>query len=306
MELDRLQFELLPSEMTNRRLQRLLNLVYVNFYRKFDPRKDIFKYIQIQTVAGCNLSCLFCPANKTDELYGGIGKFHHPKMEMQIFDKIMDDLNDITFTGIIMLFLMSEPLLDDRIVELVSKAKSRNPQAQLQIDTNGFLLNKELIGRLFKSGLDHLIVNDYTEDHRMIRSIEIWRKSIPWKKCYLRRRSSKEKYDPTGDGIGNRAGNVPGFPTPNSPLKLFCDRPFRSMYIGYNGKFVLCCQDWRFDEILGDVAKESVMNVWEGAGYEEIRRRLLAQHRDRGICRKCDFSGIQPFISPPLRLIWRR
>ena len=77
-------------------------------------------------------------------------------------------------------------------------------------------------------------------------------------------------------------------------LSYFCNRPFDRIYIGYDGSAVLCCSDWRFEEILGNVKDQSLMDVWTGERVRAIREKLLNDDRSGMLCEYCDFLGYQP------------
>ena len=61
--------------------------------------------IELETLNYCNNDCSFCPANRNDD------KRLHMKMDKELFFKIIDDLSDISYTGILSLFSNNEPRL---------------------------------------------------------------------------------------------------------------------------------------------------------------------------------------------------
>lgn len=265
---------------------RVLNRIERQTFRRFPYAEQLFTDIQIQTQIGCNYNCPFCPANKKGlRLYSGAQE--GAKMDLGLFKKIIEELSNLHFNGRLSLYLMNEPLLDDRIVQLTAIARRNCPEAYIWFQTNGSVITKRLIEDLIDTGIDGIHINDYTRGHVVIKRIT----DMGLPKSYFRHmtleiRSQTEKFT-------NRAGNVPKYETPLEPLKLFCVKPFKQMYIAYNGKALLCCQDWQFAEIVGDISQHSLCETWRNWKYQTIRKRLL--NFDRGgnaLCSKCDFGGL--------------
>jgi hypothetical protein len=87
----------------------------------------------------------------------------------------------------------------------------------------------------------------------------------------------------------NRAGNVPASRHLDAPLALGCPRPFQQMYINYLGQAVLCCNDWRFDVIMGDTATATLRDIWTNANYQMYRQHLQQKNRALTLCATCDY-----------------
>lgn len=242
----------------------ILSALCLRFLKK--KKEYEFKIVQIQTLSGCNYSCGFCPIGKT--------KLPSGKMTMTLYMKIIDELKD--FRGIIHPYLSNEPLLDKRIVELCRIAKEKTC-ASIIIQTNGSLLTKDLAAELSRYAF--IIVNDYTENNEVIKKI----KGYGIKKNIILLDRNPRAI------LSNRAGNVPGMP--EIQLNASCVRPFEQLYISFDGKVPLCCQDWKVEEVMGDLTFGSLKEVWENEKFSSVRQRLLRKERD-GLCSKCDFPGV--------------
>ena len=127
----------------------------------------------------------------------------------------------------------------------------------------------------------HLLLNEYKDDLKVAKKIKSW---IEGHRDYvsIRIRSEKEHFT-------NRAGNVPKFSIPKEPLKNFCAKPFVHIYITFNGKALLCCQDWKHEEIMGDLKNQSLLEIWNNEKYQRVREKLLNLNRTGMICENCDF-----------------
>ncbi|GIX49442.1 MAG: radical SAM protein [Candidatus Tectimicrobiota bacterium] len=274
------------------------------------PAVALFTRIQIQTVSWCNRSCAFCPS----------GKFPVPKafMPLEVYRRVIDQLAELEFAGRLSPYLMNEPLLDKRLPELIAYARQRCPQSWIAINTNGDALSESLACRLFEAGLNCLDVNAYDSPqqhaahlalaarvakrrpglrvHRgyldptfngegLPRSLQILhcRDMSDWEGRFRAKRATP--------GLTNRSGNVPAARRLAAPLPLGCPRPFEQMYINYLGQAVLCCNDWRFEVVMGDTAQASLREIWTNAKYEAYRRQLARQNRAMPLCATCDYRA---------------
>ncbi len=256
-------------------------------YRHFNPSKNIFHSIQIQSQTSCNLNCQFCPNNKIERQHG--------KMSLELYNKIIDQLSSLKFSGEILLYLQSEPLLEKRIPMLIKIASQKCPDAKISILSNGTQLNNELLCKCFESGLTFLRINDYTmvqtNNHQEIESYNI-KSRITNIDCYSKYQDRIKifTYFPYIKKMSNRSGLMEGVGIP-TPLKLFCNRPFEQMYINFKGEALFCCNDWQFEEVMGDLNFNSIMEIWNNHKYNEFRKILLNNTR-KGICKECDYTSV--------------
>jgi len=277
------------SSVNNNHPNLDLYIIYrflMGLYEDFEAKRKIFDTICIQTYVGCNYNCPFCPANKPKlNLYGGA--LQGAKMEMGLYKFIVGQLSELKFRGRISLAAMNEPLMDERIVELVSLIRKKCPLSFIFIQTNGSLLNKDLAIELVKAGIDEIYVNDYTKNSVILdRLLGILSDRKDERHFTFEKRSFKEK-------LSNRAGNIQLYDCLRESIKLPCVKPFRQMFITYNGQTILCCQDWQFTQIMGDSSKERLLDIWFNGNYRRIRQDLKDSNRaNNSLCAKCDFSGL--------------
>lgn len=85
-------------------------------------------------------------------------------MKWKCYTTIIDQLCEINYNGRVALMLSNEPLLDDRLEDMIVFAKAKSQRLFLDITTNGRLLTVELVDRLFRLGLDNININDYRGD----------------------------------------------------------------------------------------------------------------------------------------------
>ncbi len=256
-----------------------------HYRKRYDLPFDMpFSGISIETRTDCNLKCKFCPQSTSPRT--------RLVMTEDIFKKIIDGLAEIHFAGRICPGINNEPLLDDRIVSFIGYARQKCPLSFLELISNGTLLDEELLLELFAAGLDSLIVNDYRKDrqehpyrlsknHDRIAQIS---KTMFRKKIRITLRSTDET-------LGTRAGNIIREKKTALSLKRFCALPFTRMWIQPEGKVVLCCEDYSYDEIMGDVKENSLSEIWFSDKYKRIRNEIYKGDRKAKICEKCEYSG---------------
>lgn len=240
--------------------------------KNLDP--PLFDKICIQTQTECNYNCPFCPNNKVERPHG--------VMSFKLYKKIIDELSSLKFSGVIYPYIQ-EPLLDKRIVKLCEYASEKCPKASIIVETNGSLLTQDLAQKLCSIPKLKIIVNDYTPRNSVIKRILKFDLSFGERaKIILRKRSFSER-------LTNRAGNISEL---KKPLKNFCIIPFVEFYVAFDGKVLLCCQDWKHEEIMGNITNSSLEEVWYGEKYRVVRKQLLRLNRI-GLCSKCDYWGVE-------------
>ena len=263
----------------------------------------LFTQIQIQTIEFCNLKCDFCPNHyliwdRLDDKKKGIP---YNLMSIENYTKLMKNLSDLNFTGRVSPYLMNEPLMDkDRMVELISITRKYLPNSPIKLNSNGTGVTTELIGDMIDAGLTSMLFDDYFNDEYTYKLMD---KLKPFSgengKCHITISSNynvrqvKKKGEDVGHHFGphafwNRAGltNVnPDMPVPQKD----CGYPSSQMYIKWNGDALLCCCDWEYEVIHGNVFDERIEEVWMNGSYFHYRDTLKEGRRDKlEMCRRCN------------------
>ncbi len=67
-----------------------------------------------------------------------------------------------------------------------------------------------------------------------------------------------------------------------------CAYPFHTLAIQSDGKVVCCCVDWSRHTLVGDVTRESLMDVWNGESLRKLRILHLSGRRfENEACKNC-------------------
>ncbi len=134
----------------------------------FSTRVEHFTHIDIETTTYCNRRCSYCPNSVFER---GLRKNKH-LMAPVLFRKIVDELVDIGFKGILCPFLYGEPLTDSRLISFMQYAHARLPGSQLAIFTNGDFLTPTLLEQLYAAGVrDYSITLHSTDDKSLTDSV---------------------------------------------------------------------------------------------------------------------------------------
>jgi len=89
-----------------------------------------------------------------------------------------------------------------------------------------------------------------------------------------------------GSGMNNN------LPQQIPSLYFPCYNLWTSMYVCSNGKVALCVQDYDCRIELGDLEKQSLMDVWSGTRMREVRKLHLKRRFDEVlVCRDCDINS---------------
>ena len=267
----------------------------------------LFSSIQIQTIEFCNLKCDFCPNHYLiwDRIEMKKKKVPYNKMSFEDYEKIIINLKELGFWGRVSPYLMNEPLMDkERMPRFVEITKKHLPDCNVKINSNGTGLTTKLMGDLIDAGLDAIQIDDYFDDAyatKLIKELEPFAGQNG--KCWItlssnyntkqvkKKDNSKEGKRPAHYGpytYWNRGGLVnvnPDMPVPQKD----CGYPSGQMYIKWNGDALLCCCDWEYKVVHGNVVQTSIEDVWTNESYKHYRDTLKKGRRDLlRMCRKCN------------------
>ena len=184
------------------------------------------------------------------------------------------------------LFSNNEPFLDERIIKFHRIVRSRIPKARMHLFTNGTKLTMEKFVEIVQY-LDELIINNYNEKNELNNNqrlvVEYCAKHPELiKKVTIVMRHPYEVLETRGGTAPNRKKRAV-----YSNAK--CTHPFRQMIVRSNGKVSLCCNDAIGVTDMGDVERESLIDIWYGDKFNEAREILWSCGRERiSICKYCD------------------
>jgi radical SAM protein with 4Fe4S-binding SPASM domain len=250
----------------------------------------VFSEVEFNITGLCNRLCVFCP-RVDPNIFPNVNEH----MPLELYSKILADLKDIDYSGRVSFSGFGEPLLHPEHLELIRATRQVLPDCWLDIVSNGDRVDATKMKDLFDAGLTTLLISMYDgpEQIEFFESI-IAEAQIPRETVILR-----ERYLPPEHGYGinvtNRAGMVSvkevGVSILLSPMKHPCYYTHYRMMIDYTGEVLLCPHDWGKKLIVGNLHRQTILELWTGPILTSIRNRLGAGDRDSPPCNKCDVLG---------------
>lgn len=68
-----------------------------------------------------------------------------------------------------------------------------------------------------------------------------------------------------------------------------CSTPILTFNILYDGKVILCCDDYNKKMILGNINNSSIKEIWNSKQYENIRKMLYnGEYKKIPVCCNCN------------------
>ena len=280
--------------------------------------------VHIDICSLCNFKCHFCfQADEKAIHHSGLQRGF---MDLDLFKKIVDDLAQ--FSGKmkkVKIGLHGEPTLHPQLPQMISYLKSKNVTEIIELFTNGSLLTPKLNKEIIDAGLSRINISvegltaekyqevtgvriDMTKFLENIRGLYEVRKDC---KIYIKivdvqlaEDDKKKFFDTFGDicdeifienvvpqwaeinkldlkGVGM-------YGQPITKYKHVC--PFLFMYLHFNfdGTASGCTLDWGKKVLIGDVRRESALDIWRGKKLKDLQIAHLEKKRDKiPFCAEC-------------------
>jgi len=245
--------------------------------------------VEISESGTCNRKCSFCPRSAPD--FQDIKEFISPNLHT----KLINELKSLDYKGVVRYSGFVEPLLDKNIYNLINETKTNIPGVRCEIVTNGDVLDLLRLKKLFKNGLDTLLISVYDglEDVKKFQKM-CDKAGLKQNQYVIRHRYYSEEKD-FGLTISNRAGMMENseykIPALKTQLNLKCFYPSYTFFMDYNGDVLMCPHDWGKKMILGNLKKNSFLDIWTSKKATKIRKRLNKADRGFSPCNVRDVSG---------------
>lgn len=292
-----------------------LGRLFIDFRRRREQVRGAPFRLWIETASCCNLRCVMCPNKELAASRKGL-------MTFDLFRKIIDECR--SFASDIYLHHRGEPLLNPALFDMIAYA--RQAGLKTRFHTNGTLLDEDKARRLLNAGPD-LVSFSFDGFSRaiyetirvgavfettlanIIRLAEL-RKKQGLMKPYIVIEKIRFKNMPApadrrqivATGRQLRAAGVdeiiekeeyiwaeesaPETTTP--PSGSVCTFPWYAAVICADGTVTPCPQDFHAGLKLGNVNEATLLEIWNGAAYQNLRRKMAVDLQALALCRKCD------------------
>ncbi|MFA5724337.1 MAG: radical SAM/SPASM domain-containing protein [Candidatus Pacearchaeota archaeon] len=220
------------------------------FWLKKVGKKDMFDAVNLEISTACNRKCAYCPNSIFPR-----GEIKNQRlMDLELINKILDELGKLNFKGKINTCHYNEPLLDKRLPEIAKLIKQKVPKCKLIINSNGDYLTEELENNLKKSGVDKISVSEHKDPNY--------------------------KFNP----MNNRCGLVNPINLDLYPRCLF---DTIELIIDVDGNVKICCNDYIGENIMGNLNKQSIVEIWNSELFVKTRKDLRDWNFSLPMCKRC-------------------
>jgi EPS-associated MarR family transcriptional regulator len=279
-------------EENKTRTKPLFKTIEVNIKRRTVIVDDVLSkykgspipsWIELSIIDVCNRSCSFCP--KSDPK---VAPDTYQKMQMNLINKLAQELKEIDYKGSVVLCGYGEPMLHKNI-NIISKKLSE--VAYVEIVTNGDTLSSKQIKDLYTNNVNKLLISMYDGEHQRKKFQEMVEQSkVPKDFVILRDRWYDEKKD-YGLKLTNRGGTISIGDQEEVGKFKKCFYPSYQFLIDWNGDIFLCPQDWQRRVTMGNMMQEHIFDIWTNKIMTKFRKNLINGNRDDSPCSMCNAEG---------------
>jgi len=290
-----------------------------------EPAREFrLKYVSLEAHTVCNQSCYFCPVS--------IAPREDYFMPTDLYERIVGELAAFRDTiEAVFMINYNEPTLDKRFVDQVRAIRAAGlPPAVL---TNGSGLTPDRVDALVAmGGLRFLSINLSTLDRERYRKerggdhLGVVLRNLDYAKDQplagqmdmvvlgtgnddhkrdfeeITARFAGSRFEVKYFEVMDRAGYLQIGHRPAVPNQRLCgcenvgSRPLQHLHITPRAKAVLCCEDYDAKYVVGDLSRESVLDVLTGPALATMRRWVygLEEAPRDFICRGCTFALTRP------------
>ncbi|MEK7665090.1 MAG: radical SAM/SPASM domain-containing protein [Patescibacteria group bacterium] len=284
--------------------------------------------VYVEPSGYCNLKCRFC-IQKTN------GKMlKKDLMSKALFLKMIDDIAE--FPEKIKLLRVcgnGDPLINRDIIKMLQYAKKKKVAEKIELITNGIMLNENLIENLPKF-LNRLVISieglsseDYWQTSMAKINFDnllnnISSLNLKKGKCALhikihnkavfsenKKKKFLEIFDDKCDQIYIE-NLVPMWPQLDTDYfvdefrwgggkvikRQVCAQIFKGVQVQADGDVVPCCVDWKRINILGNINKNSLSEIWKGEKLKELQIKHLTGNKGKvEPCKDCTMNDYCEF-----------
>ena len=262
------------------------------------------KHLEITTMVGCKVACVYCPQDKISHRYFGgdrMMKFD----DFKIYIEKVPRRIVVHFTG------FAEAFLNPRCMDMIEYAARRGHPIYISTTLAG--ITREDIRRLSKLAYYEFQIHLPSAEKAMNLAINDEYFSLlsdlltagvitdfhfhgnevhPVVGAWLRQRAVDFRQFQIQDRAGNlntekvKARMSTPVTTAAKPSgKLRCDRIYQNVLLP-NGDVVLCCMDWSAEHVLGNLKRDRFEDLYRSETFRRVLRGLRKPGVDI-LCRTC-------------------
>lgn len=269
--------------------------------------------IQIEPTNACNVRCITCCRSSSSRPVG--------YMNFELFKKIIDDAAQVGVKRV-QLFLLGEPLIHPKIVEMIQYIKLKG--LAFHLTTNGFIFSRKIGEGILRAGAtsadyvtfsilgfskdthekvmkgikhDRVMENilSFIKDRNLSRNngpiIETVFYSISQTEHELE--SFMNYWSKVADHAIYGGKAVEAFidhRLPTKPRTKTCAVLWERMAVQWNGDVVLCGEDSDGEFIVGNLRNNSILDIWKGEKLTSLKKLHKTREFNKiSLCEFCDW-----------------
>lgn len=256
---------------------------YQDFVTKSHFNKNLLglHHIELNVSETCTRKCSFCPRHN-EQSYPNKRIF----MDIATIENIIKQCRiheykeEIHFTG------FGESLSHPNILDFIRMIRKEGLSNYVSLTTNGDYLKKIPLQLLYESGLSNITISCYDGIEQYEYLVKEFAK-IKESRFFIRKLWTDKLSDTAKNNL---------FISRDSKdltyLQSSCYFPFYKMFIDYDGKILLCSNDWfRKQNLNLNINTHSLHEIWFNSELVEIRTNLKNKKRTSAACRSCTVGG---------------
>ncbi|HLW57092.1 MAG TPA: SPASM domain-containing protein [Bacteriovoracaceae bacterium] len=237
----------------------------------FNPE---LKMVEIEINHHCNRACSYCPNSVASRKEQG-------EMRPELFEKIMQELAANHYQGSISYEFYNEPMLAKNFNWFVQTTRKYLPNNRIDLYTNGTLLTLKRFKQILNDGVSRFIVTKHEGiDHYVFD--KTYEQLSDEEKSVVIFQSYKDLK------LTNRGGVVQAGPDGVLPLTP-CLIPEFLLVVTVLGNVLPCFEDFHEENIMGNIEKKSLKEIWENEKFKTFRQNLRKGLRHlESPCKNCN------------------
>ena len=266
--------------------------------------------VDIETSSLCNLTCPMC-YTITDEFKK---KVDAKLMSKELFYKVIDEISGKVCA--VRLSLRGEPTLHPELIHFIKYAKEKGIK-EVSFLTNGSRLTDSYIKELIKAGVDWITVSidGLGKDYESIRSPLLFHDTYQKIKRFKEIKEEMNVHKPVikvqgiWPSIKSNAQEYYNLFEPITDSIAFnplidyldldkdiaydesfsCPQLYQRIIVAADGKVLMCSNDEENMNVIGNLYKENLYDIWHGEKLREIRELMKKPcgFKDIPVCNKC-------------------
>jgi organic radical activating enzyme len=272
--------------------------------------------VEIEPTEGCNLGCSFCGLRGIREKGTTPWKF----MSVQDADLIASRIKLAGWNSRICFCGHGEPTLNKNLLEIIRVFRKHLPHNNMQLICNGYGFNHgifniaEFLHSLEEIGFNDVVFDVYSKngDWNCVNSVAdkydvktIGKNGEQFN--YTKKKMRVALYPMQVDDsvkilrvMDNHCGSAAPQDYSEKTVSKRCEKPFRYLFVRWNGLVCLCCDDFRGQYRIGAIRDfNTIDELWNCEAFQAVRIMLMSDvHRALPPCYGCNYHSIRPGLLP--------